>query len=437
MKNIINKITATLIIAILMSGSVFAQAAEQSLKKYQDRTNKDIKTISATSADMFGGTGYVITAIVAAGSVGALWAIHTKMLRSAVAKKFAAEDEMLIKALQARDAALELAEQKNARIVKSESSRRLAEKAKANAEGALLQERQALDIVKRRLDKTYQTNLLEGAAYIHAYRTQTPAFARHLDIGGPDRVYVNIESFELKENIKVLAADKKTAAFAKQLQALLESLPKDGSDISVNYYVKKAEIYNSLKSIAHSPKLKFWLEETIVKEDLPFILSASKNMSTFVESVRDYEARGQVNAAREVIEKAVKEEPAMARILPRTFKRFGTVAVLFAGAFALNTATVNASQTHDKLARLRSNPELFLKADGNTLAAAQKDKELTNALILMSNSIHELAIMPKAQMRDVVSSVVSEQTLKKKQINLSVPLKKPVDFSRYGNLSGF
>ncbi len=428
---VINKmIIAILGIAVLSGGNLYAYGAGKTLTDYQKRTKKDIANINKTTDGSLGVGDYALTAAVAAGSVGALWAIHASMLRRAADKKLKLEESYLRKALQARDAALKMADTRNAKLNASESSRKLAEKAKQNMEGELLQERAALNIAKERLSKAYEANLLQGAAYIYAYKTQNPALVKYLDIDGPGRIYANIEAFELRENIKVLSADKSSAASVRELKALLESLPKDAADIPADYYIKKAELYKTLRLSSKAPQLKFWLEESIVKDDLPFVLSASKDMAKFLESVRDYEAKGETAVARQVIEKAVREEPALARVLPKTFKRFGVVATLFAGAFLVN----NATMANARVDKLRANPALFLKADADTLAKAQKDKELADALIMMSDTIHEISLMPKAEMKRFLGMVMSDQQLKKRQINLSVPPKKQINFAKYGTL---
>lgn len=429
---VINRVMIAIIaIAVLSGGNLYADGADnKTLKDYQERTQKDIENINKKTDGSLGVGDYALTAAVTAGSVGALWAIHARMIRQAAAKKLQTEERYLYKALQARDAALKMADTRNAKLSAAESSRRLAEKAKQNAEGELLQERAALNIVKERLNKAYEGNLLHGAAYIYAYRTQNAALVKYLDIYGPGRIYANIESFELGENIKVLAADKRSSSAVAELKALLESLPKDASDIPADYYVKKAAIYKKLSQSSKAPQLKFWLEESIVKEDLPFVLSASKDMGKFVESVRLFEAKGKTAVARQVIERAVQEEPALARALPKTFKRFGVVATLFAGAFVLNESVM----ANAKVEKIRLNPALFLKADAQTLAQAQKDKQLTDALIMMSNAIHEISLMPKADMNKFLGLVIADQQLKKRQINLSVPLKKQINFAKYGSL---
>ncbi len=428
----INKImTAILAIAVLSGGNMYAFGADnKTLKDYQERTKKDIENINKTSDGYLGLGDYALTSAITAGSVGALWAIHARLLKRAADKKMQLGESYLRKALQARDAALKMADTRNAKLNAVESSRRLAEKAKQNVEGELLQERAALNIVKERLSKAYETNLLHGAAYIYAYKTQNPALVKYLDIDGPGRIYANIESFELADNIKILGSDKSSAAYVRELKALLESLPKDAADIPSEYYIKKAELYKRLRLSPKAPQLKFWIEESIVKEDLPFVLAASKDMAKFLESVRDYEAKGETAVARQVIEKAVREEPALARVLPKTFKRFGVVATLFTGAFLVSSATM----ANPRVDRLRANPALFLKADADTLARVQKDRELTDALIMMSNTIHEISLMPKAEMKRFLSMVTSDQQLKKRQINLSVPTKKQINFAKYGSL---
>lgn len=427
----INKIMiAVLAIAVLVGNNIYAYGAEKTLKDYQKRTQEDINKINKATDGALGVGDYALTAAVAAGSVGALWAIHTRLLKNAADKKIKIEESYLRKALEAREAALKIADAKTTKLSAVEASRKLAEKAKQNAEGQLLQERAALNIAKERLSKAYEANLLQGAAYIYAYKTQNTALVRYLDVDGPGRIYANIESFELGENIKVLSADPKTAASAKELKTLLESLPKDASDIPAEYYVKKAVIYQRLRLSPKAPRLKFWLEESIVKEDLPFILSASKDMPKFLESVRDFEAKGQTTLARQVIENAVREEPALARVLPKTFKRFGVVATLFAGAFLVH----GSAMAQGRVQKLRVNPSLFLKADTDTLAVAQKDKELCDSLILMSNAVHEISLMSKTDMKKFLAAVVSDQQLKKRQINLSVPPKRTIDFAKYGSL---
>lgn len=428
---VINKIMiAVLGIAILSGGNMYAFGAEKTLTDYQKRTKKDIEKINETTAGSLGIGDYALTAAVAAGSVGALWAIHAQMLRRAADKKFKVEESYLRKALQARDAALKMADTRKTRLSSAESSRRMAERAKQNMEGQLLQERAALNIVKERLNNAYEANLLQGAAYIYAYKTQNPALVKYLDVNGPGRIYANIESFELAENIKVLSTDKNSAIYAKELKALLESLPKDAADIPAAYYVNKAAIYKKLSATQHAPKLKFWLEETIVKEDLPFVISASKDMGEFLDKVKAYEAKGNTAVAREVIEQAVREEPALAKALPKAFKRFGVVATLFAGAFVINQSVV----ANSRVERLRANPSLFLKADANTLAQAQKDKELSDALIMMSNAIHEVSLMPKADMNKFLGMVIADQQLKKRQINLNIAPKRQINFAKYGSL---
>lgn len=428
---LINKIMIAIVtIAVLSGGNVFAYGSGQTLSDYQKRTKKDIEKINKTTGGALGIGNYAITAAIAAGSVGALWAIHARLLKITAERKMEAEEVYINKVLQARDAALKMADNRKAKLSSAEASRKLAEEAKQKMEGELLKERAALNIVKEELNKTYQASLLQGAAYVYAYRTQNPALVKYLDADGPGRIYANIESFELSENIKALSLGRAAPSSVQELRALLQSLPKDASDIPAEYYIKKAEIYKTLRASPNAARLKFWLEESIVKEDLPFVLSASKDMAKFLESVRDYEAKGETAVAREVIEKAVKEEPALARILPKTFKRFGIVATLFAGSFLLH----NEVMANSKIDRIRANPSLFLKADADTLAQVEKDKELTSALIMMSNTIHEISLMPKAEIKEFLGKVISDQELKKRQINLNLAPNKKVDFAKYGSL---
>ncbi len=421
---------AIIAIATLSGGNIYAYGSQDNLKNYQKRTKRDIEKINQTTDGALGIGNYALTAAVTAGSVGALWAIHVRLLKMASERKRAAEQGYISKALEARDAALKMADNRQAKLGAAVTSVKLAEQARKKMEGDLLQERAAFNIVKEQLTKSYEANLLQGAAYIYAYRTQNPALVKYLDAGGPARIYANIETFELSENMKALSFGRGPASTIKELRTLLESLPKDASDIPAEYYVKKAEIYRTLKASPDASRLKLWLEESIVKEDLPFVLSASKNMGKFLEQVRDYETKGETAVARQVIEKAVKEEPSLAGILPKTFKRFGFVATLFMGAYLINGATA-ANATVD---RIRANPALFLKADGDTLAQVQKDKQLTDALIMMSNTIHEISLMPKGEMETFLGNVISDQQLKKRQINLNIAPKKQINFAKYGSL---
>ena len=419
-KGIKTKATAIFTVAVLFAN--IAYGAQGTLKQYQARTKADINKIGASSKSILTKKN-IVTAAVAAGSIAALWAVNVRMVKAAAAKKMQQQNAVLDGVMRSRDEIINMSNAKDAKI-------RALQKSAAEKKG-LLSEKSALNITCKGLDGTEQASLLQGAAYIYAYRIRNQELLKYFKAGGPERIYANIETYELKNNIRALALNKQYVPLMRSLRELLKTLPADNAPIPASYYAAKAALYKKLPRV---PGIKMWLEEKIVRENMPYLLSGTKDLKVFIEGVRTLEARGQSEIASKLIERSVSEEPALAKVLPRTFMRFGGVALLVAGAFAMNSFDASAA-VRERVQRLRVNPALFVSADDETLRLAQKDKELTDSLILMSNSIHEIAAMPAPNRNKFLTSVLSAKKLIKGQVD--VMYQQRADLSKFGNFKGF